>query len=287
MTGKDDFFYGMKAKRFLLKRVVPDRLHRFLPRGLTTHALPGCPDRIATRDEMLRRTSRSALETYLAVGQSALDHCEASLLAGGRTFAEVKTCLDLPCGHGRVLRWLARRIDPAGITACDIDREAVDFCRREFGVKGVDSSDDLSQLIFSDSYDLIWVGSLLTHLDSGRCAALLQKLGSALRAGGVLVFTTHGESCFTRPGLPAYGKRFRALADRMRADFRRHGFCHAPYKETGYYGIALHSEKYVRDLVANHVSAPLRLVRFQVRGWHDHQDVWAYQRSNVGVSPTH
>lgn len=279
MPNSDRFFYAMKLKRFLMKRIFPRRIHRHLPRFITTNVFPDSLGGIHTLDQMLTRTSQSSLNTYLAVGQSALDNCEASLSAVQRTFSDIKTCLDLPCGHGRILRWLHSRIDPAGITACEIDRDAVDFCREEFGVKGVYSSDDLNQLIFPDSYDLIWVGSLFTHLDPDRCVALLRKLSSVLREGGVLVFTTHGESCFARPGLRAYGKRFPAMADRLKADFQREGFCYSPYEDTGYYGMTFHSEDYVRKLMATSVSDRMQLVRFQARGWHDHQDVWSYRKT--------
>ncbi len=261
-----------------MKRLCPRRFRRHLPRLVTTNAAPGLPGGIHALDSMLTQTSPAGLDAYVAAGQSAMDNCAASLAAMQRSFADIKTCLDLPCGHGRVLRWLQTRIDPAGITACDIDREAVDFCRTEFGVKGVYSSDEPGQLVFPDSYDLIWVGSLLTHLDPRRCAALLGKLSSSLRENGVLIFTTHGESCFTYPGLLAYGKRFHATADRLQADFRREGHCYAPYEDTGYYGIALHSENFVKQLMTTGISARMQLVRFQARGWHGHQDVWSYRR---------
>jgi SAM-dependent methyltransferase len=218
------------------------------------------------------------LDEYLAVGRSALENCEVTLAAVGRSLADVRTCLDLPCGHGRVLRWLGTRINPAGITACDIDRAAVDFCREEFGVKGVYSSDDLARLALPDEYDLIWVGSLLTHLDPQRCIALLRRTSRALRKGGVLIFTTHGESCLTRPGLSAYGKRFQVLRTRMEAEFHRDGWCYAPYDDRGYYGITIHSESYVKNLLATEIPGNLQLVRFQARGWHDHQDVWSFRR---------
>lgn len=279
MPEKDQFFPLMKVKRFIMKRVVSNRFHGYLPRFITTTSLPGCPGRVYTYDQMLTRTSQAALEVYLSVGRSALANCEASLAAAGRSFAEVQTCLDLPCGHGRVLRWLCTKIDPAGITACEIDRSAVDFCRQTFGVKGVYSSDDLDQLKFPHAYDLIWVGSLFTHLDPERCVALWRKLSAALRPGGVLVFTMHGESCFTRPGLPAYGKQFRAIADRMQAEFKRDGYCYAPYGDTGYYGITVHSEDYIKRTIAREVPERMELVRFQARGWADHQDVWSYRRA--------
>jgi SAM-dependent methyltransferase len=193
-------------------------------------------------------------------------------------FHDVRACLDLPCGHGRVLRWLQSRIDPARITASDLDRPGVDFCREEFGVNGVYSSDDFDRLMLPEAYDLIWVGSLLTHLDPGRCIALLRKLDSSLRDGGVLIFTTHGESCLTRPGLRAYGKRFHESGNRLLTEFHRDGYCYAPYKDTGYYGLTIHSEDYVKNLMTRDISPCQQLVRFQPRGWHDHQDVWSYRK---------
>ena len=69
-----------------------------------------------------------------------------------------------------------------------------------------------------------------------------------------------------------------ATADRLQADFRREGHCYAPYEDTGYYGIALHSENFVKQLMTTGISARMQLVRFQARGWHGHQDVWSYRR---------
>src|SRR4051812_31180575 len=51
--------------------------------------------------------------------------------------------LDLPCGHGRVLRWLRARYDYARITGCDLDRDGVDFCAQQFGALPVYSEPDL------------------------------------------------------------------------------------------------------------------------------------------------
>src|SRR5919201_3770682 len=42
---------------------------------------------------------------YLATGESALKAVRLALLAARA--AEPRSILDLPCGHGRVLRWLA------------------------------------------------------------------------------------------------------------------------------------------------------------------------------------
>jgi SAM-dependent methyltransferase len=271
--------FAMKLRRFFMKRLCPRGIRRHIPRGIASQSFPGVIGRIHALDEMMTRVTPWGLDRYRATGRSAFENCEASLAAAGRSFSDVRTCLDLPCGYGRVLRLLQHRIGPAGVTACELDPGAVDFCRREFGVQGLLSADDPDRLAFPDAYDLIWVGSLFTHLDPGRCAALLRRLGAALRTGGVLVFTTHGESCFARPGLPFYGRMFSAIGERMTAEFKRDGHCYSPYYATGYYGISLHSEEFVRKLVRESVAEPMQPVRFQPRGWDDHQDVWAYRKA--------
>ncbi|HEV2774334.1 MAG TPA: class I SAM-dependent methyltransferase, partial [Solirubrobacteraceae bacterium] len=65
---------------------------------------------------------------YARVGRSAIDAIERALGAAGRSFADVESCLDMPCGYGRVLRLLAREVAPERITACDINRQAIRFC---------------------------------------------------------------------------------------------------------------------------------------------------------------
>jgi hypothetical protein len=52
----------------------------------------------------------------------------------------------------------------AAITASDLYQRHVDFCVRAFGVEGHISSDDLSAVDFGRRFDLIFCGSLLTHV---------------------------------------------------------------------------------------------------------------------------
>lgn len=279
MRQGDRYYPVFKTKRFLMKRICPKAVHRLLPGWITANRLPGVPGKVHTLDLMLARTSQSGATHYLSVGKSAIENCRESLAAANRRFSDIRTCLDLPCGHGRVLRWLCQEIDPKGVTACEIDHDAVDFCRREFGVKGVYSSHDLEKVVFPDEYDLIWVGSLFTHLDPNHCGALARRLGGAMRKGGVLVFSTHGEGCFTKPGLAMYGKKFPLMAQQMADEFRRNGYCYAPYGDQGYYGIAIHSQDYIRTLVDKETLGTLKLVHFKERGWMNHHDIWSFQKN--------
>ena len=74
------------------------------------------------------------------------------------------------------------------ITAADVDRQAVHFCVREFGLKGLVVPSDPRRACFPDNYDLIFVGSLLTHLPVPTRLALLDVLV------GVFVRVTVGVS---------------------------------------------------------------------------------------------
>ncbi len=78
---------------------------------------------------------------------------EASLEAAGRSFEDVRACLDFPSGYGRVTRLLQTKIDPRSITAAEIDQQAVRFLSAEFGVQPLVSSLDFREIAFDDRYD--------------------------------------------------------------------------------------------------------------------------------------
>jgi SAM-dependent methyltransferase len=151
-------------------------------------------DKISEQDGMFG----GSRDHYFAVGQSALHCIKASMFAAGiKTFESI---LDLPCGYGRVLRHLQSAFPRAQLTACDIDRKGVDFCAATFGATPAYGHNLPREIRLRGNYDLIWVGSLLTHLDLGDWAAFLEFFRANLRRKGLLVFTVHG----------------REVADRMR-----------------------------------------------------------------------
>src|SRR5437016_1194151 len=100
---------------------------------------------------------------YFKVGLSAIRSIDAAIHHG--CLDRVDNILDLPCGGGRVLRFLAVHY-PARIWAGDLQRDMVGFCAREFGAVPVHSSTDFDQLSIVQSFDIIWCGSLVTHLNA-------------------------------------------------------------------------------------------------------------------------
>src|SRR6516225_708731 len=101
-------------------------------------------------------------EAYLSVGRSALRCINVSLMVAGIEAETIRTILDLPCGHGRVLRHLREAFPAANITASDLRRDAVDYCAKTFGARPLYSDEDVARIALApNSFDLIWVGSLL------------------------------------------------------------------------------------------------------------------------------
>ena len=211
-------------------------------------------------------------EHYYGVGQSALDCINLALFAAGRDIKEIRTILDLPSGYGRVSRFLKAFFADADVTACDLERDAVDFCHKVFGARPVYSSKRPADISISGKFDLIWCGSLLTHLDFDRWDEFLIFFDSVLNDGGVLVFTTHGRYCAHRMltkdftyGLDSHKLRM------LLQDFDHDGFGFVGYENGDNYGISLTSPSYVLSLLQK-VSS-LKLLLYLEKGWDSHHDV--------------
>ena len=102
-------------------------------------------------------------------------------------------CLSCPVVTDRELRYLKAGFPDAALTACDIDRDGVDYCVSTFGARGVYSFADPAQITLSERFDLIWCGSLVTHLDVRGWQSFLKFFYEHLEPRGVLIFSTHGK----------------------------------------------------------------------------------------------
>ena len=208
---------------------------------------------------------------YLLAGIVAAEWVRTGVeLAGNR---QPGVIVDLPCGHGRVMRVLRAAYPDARLIACDVDREGVDFCARIFGAEPVYSSADPEQVPLRPEADLIWVGSLLTHLPPARWPAFLELFGRALRPGGVLVVTTLG-----RPRLLVLASMSIADPDEMLRERDEAGHSFRPYEGEQDYGLTLTLPEWVRDTLAE---TEFELLRHAPKGWFPPgpgQDVWICRR---------
>jgi SAM-dependent methyltransferase len=226
-------------------------------------------DRIGHKDGMFKK---GAEDHYFSVGRSALEAIRLAMLAARRE--DCRTILDLPCGHGRVLRALKGAFPRANFTACDLNRAGVDFCVENFGAIGDYSDPEPGKIQLAGPYDLIWSGSLLTHLSEGPYVEFLNLFAKLLSPGGIFVATTHGRHVAAR--LRAGKHTYRLAPESLPgvvAQYDAHGFGYADYPGTGGYGISVNTPEWLLGKVGE--IEGLRVVIFSERFWDGHQDVIA------------
>ena len=210
---------------------------------------------------------------YFQWGEEALKRTQLTLARDdvAQEVRGVKRILDLPCGHGRELRYFKAAFPEAQITACDLDRDAVDFCAQTFGATPVYSHVDPQQVSLEGQFDLIWCGSLLTHLNISSWVGFLKLFQAHLAPNGILIFTTHGPHIaeLMRKGELELGVPPQAVQSIL-ADYERGGFGYSDYENQSGIGVSLSSPEWVRSCLAE--IDGLRLIEYAERGWFAHQD---------------
>ena len=215
-------------------------------------------------------------DSYFEAGSRALRCIRLALLAAERD--SVTSILDFACGGGRVLRYLKAAYPEAALTACDLYRRILMFCADQFGAQPLFSSAKLEDTEIGGPYDLIWVGSLFTHVGEKDWRRMLTMFDAALSARGVLVFTAYGRPIadLLRGGRATLGltdeHREQIVSDYEESGF---GFFADMYPEMEH-GDALAARWWVaRELDR---FADLNLLLYIEQGWLD-QDVIACVKS--------
>jgi SAM-dependent methyltransferase len=239
-------------------RSVADRLSGYKQRIETT---------IAPEDEMFQ----GDLDSYLSVTHSAIAQIGHAMTACGRTSFE--RILDLPCGHGRVMRGLRAAFPEAELTGCDVNERGVDFCAARFGAIPAYSDPDPTKVNLEGTFDLIWVGSLLTHLDADACRAFLELFRASLSPGGLLLFSSHGRNAVKR--WPSQDKRARAIAK----GFQKRGFGYRDHDGVNGYGTSAFTAAWIAEALSEY--SDLMLIGYVERGLADHQDLIAILKMDV------
>jgi len=238
---------------------------------------------IADCDDMLLRGHPNALPQYLESGRSAIEVITAAMVAT-RT-ESFESALDLPCGGGRTTRHLRAFLPETTLFVGELDLAKRQFVVETFGAMPFEAPHDFLG-IPARTFDLIFVGSLLTHLNLDLFVHALKWFVGALAEGALLIMTTHG-------------RRHEALAEQTRS--RTHlidpkkwativagrdetGFGYAPYDDARpTYGISLVSPSWLTRLAVESDSST-RIVGFHEAAWHDHQDVLVMQKRSVSAA---
>ena len=224
-------------------------------------------------------------EHYLSVGLSAMRSAKAVLERRPYPIP-VRHALDLPSGHGRELRFLVEAFPLARFTACDIIEQAVDFCASEFECDAVYAPARIPDLKLSQTFQMIWCGSLITHLSEANIRSLLTVFHDCLDPGGVMILTTAGDFSFERIGREPHWYGIDAdAAGRIRMSYQAGGFGFAPYPDDYAeptesklmehdYGVTLTSPGWLRKCVAD--AGRFEEIYYQHRGWDEYLDVFGF-----------
>ena len=209
------------------------------------------------------------LKLYYEGGERNVSEIESILAAHAAPLGDADRILEFACGYGRLTRHLVRRVSPAKLTASDIDRDAVDFVTRTFGVRGVYSTSGPEAFVPDGRYDLILVVSLFSHLPIETWTRWLKRLNELLTPDGLLVFSTLPWQAGDSPPMPEQAEAFEL------------GLLYSEQNETrgrlsgDQYGTSFVRTPFVLDAVEKHFTG--RLVKHLPLALNGVQDVYVLQ----------
>ncbi|MFN6273911.1 MAG: methyltransferase [Microcystis sp.] len=253
---QDSVKYPDKSKSVIMDKLMEDYVSSLNLSGMSTL--------ISEADEMYVDNN---FYHYFDVTQSAINLIQD---ATNRFSKEITYILDMPSGHGRVCRGLRWLFPKQTIVTCDLNRDGVDFCSEQFGTIKNYSSEDIKQIGFSYKFDLIWCGSLITHLDESRGLELLKLLIDNLAEQGILLITSHGDTAVKNIiNGESYGLDKDWLFDIVNSYYES-GYGYHNYFNAEEYGISLINKYWFKT---NLEKLNGKLLDYQESGWANHHDV--------------
>lgn len=210
---------------------------------------------------------------YRSVGESALKIAQAcQLLANNGPPSAV---LDFACATGRVTRWLRAAYPAASLHVADINPDWMAWSRDTFGATGWMSQANLEDVTAPAQYDLIWCGSLATHISETETLTLVSKFHQWLKPSGVAIVSTHGRN-FVRNMVAGTHKYFehKASDTSLLAEFAIKGYGYVAHPGQSH-GLSVNTLEWLIR-AARGVGA--RVIAVSEYAWDDHQDVLAFQK---------
>lgn len=171
---------------------------------------------------------------------------------------DCKSIADFACHYGRLLRCLRAALPDAELSACDIDRDAIDFCASQFGCRPFRTGWYPWSLRAIGQHDLVVCISLLTHTHKNFLRRVLGLWERMLKPGGVLVFSFLGERYIDEwiaGKMEHYGPVSMAIRDKKVREFHKNGHTFCGYS-TSYsftkkkYGIGFLSQTVVENEIS-------------------------------------
>lgn len=212
---------------------------------------------------------------YFNVGLSGIYWILKSIIFTGQNDKKIKNILDFPCGCGRVLRFLKAFFPDSEITASEIEPKYLDFCKSTFGVNTVISDKNFEKINFNRKFDLIWCGSLFTHLNSRKFKKLLKLFYNHLENNGLLIFSSHGRFGIRNIKDFDYGLRlYQKTLVKLKYYFFGYGYVN--YLRKFGYGVSFINPSWIYSKIQKF--SDLRLFAYVEKAWDSHHDIIVCKR---------
>lgn len=132
-----------------------------------------------------------AMYGYLQTGINPVNSIKKIVDAVYGADYKVESLLDFAAGYGRVTRFLVAEYGCDNVFVADIKTKAVDFVREQFGCEGWPSSFTPEAFTPNRKFNVIYVGSLFSHLPEELFKRWLVVLRNLLTENGILILSTH------------------------------------------------------------------------------------------------
>lgn len=226
------------------------------------------------------------IEQYKEIGLDALRIMVASLITAQRD--PPKRILDFPSGSGRVTRHMRAYFPEAVIGACDLYKGHVDFCVQNFGATAIMSKENLDDLNVGADWDLIFCGSLLTHLPPELFWKAIDFMSRSLSPTGIAIITLEG-----RRSEYIQASKWHIVAphlfESVTATLEPEGFGYVDYDHTNRmkdkfdkqssYGATFARPWWTMKGLTRRLD--VRVLSYTEGAWNDHQDVLVIGRPGI------
>jgi 2-polyprenyl-3-methyl-5-hydroxy-6-metoxy-1,4-benzoquinol methylase len=187
-------------------------------------------------------------------------------------FDRLDSVLDFASGYGRLTRILVQKLAKERIWVSDIYREAIAWQVKTYGVQGFFSTPSPQDLSHDRVHDVVWVGSLFSHLPNGLFQDWLAKIWSFVGPRGVLAFSVHDESLLSADeAMDATGLRYFRMSE---SDSLDHDI----------YGMAYVTEAFVAEAIGRLSSGGGPQWKRFFKGLYENQDLYVVAGPEADIS---